>query len=48
MDIEGYLEAQVNIGPPKAPYPVDIKGSFEMDFFDRKEQSENITSIKVY
>ena len=45
MDIEGYLEAKVEL--PKVKIPIDIHGSFEIDYFDRKESSRNITSIKV-
>ena len=45
MDIEGYLEAKVEM--TKVPVPVDIEGSFEIKYEDNLEASKNETSIKV-
>ena len=45
MDIEGYLEAKVEM--TKVSVPVDIEGSFEIKYEDNLETSKNGTSIKV-
>ena len=45
MDIEGYLEAKVEM--TKVPVPVDIEGSFEIKYEDDLLKSINGTSIKV-
>ena len=45
MDIKGYLEAKVElIG---VPVPVDIEGSFAINYKDDHIKSLNGTSIKV-
>ena len=45
MDIEGYLEAKVEL--KGVSVPVDIEGSFEIKYEDNLETSKNSTSIKV-
>ena len=45
MDIEGYLEAKVEM--TGVSVPVDIEGSFEIKYEDNLETSKNGTSIKV-
>ena len=45
MDIEGYLEAKVEM--TGVSVPVDIEGSFEIKYEDNLEFSKNGTSIKV-
>ena len=45
MDIEGYLEAKVEL--KGVSVPVDIEGSFEIKYEDNLESSKNSTSIKV-
>ena len=45
MDIEGYLEAKVEM--TGVSVPVDIEGSFEIKYEDNLERSKNSTSIKV-
>ena len=45
MDIEGYLEAKVEM--KGVAVPVDIEGSFEIKYEDNLERSKNSTSIKV-
>ena len=45
MDIEGYLEAKVEL--KGVSVPVDIEGSFEIKYEDNLETSKNSTAIKV-
>ena len=46
MDIHGYLYARVEM--TKIPYPIDIEGSFEINYKDDDIFSKNETHIKVW
>ena len=45
MDIKGYLEAKVKLS--KVPVPVDIEGSFQINYNDDEITHNNDTSIEV-
>ena len=45
MDIKGYLEAKVKLS--KVPVPVDIEGSFQINYKDDEITHNNETFIEV-